>query len=181
MGTHIPPKAPYHAVSAGSLARNVKRNLETETPAVARSVFRVAAFGFSAASGFIVAEGVIVAGLYLLFGRLELPGDMSSSPTLVGLDVVALAVGVAASFVINERTTVRDVQARIRGGAGGALVRLGRFEGVSALGNAVVIMVQLALLAEFGLSPAIGSVVGAVAGFPVSYLASMRVVWDVRG
>ena len=143
-----------------------------------RRFFRVAAFGISATAGFLVAEAVIVLGLYLVFGRLEIPGDMSSSPSLLGLDIFALATGVAASFVLNERTTVRDVRARDRG-TGGTLGRLVRFEGVSAVGNAIVIVVQLALLAEFGLSPAIGSVVGAILGFPVSYLMSMRVVWKI--
>ncbi len=126
-----------------------------------------------------MAEAVIVAGLYVTFGRLQIPGDMSSSPTLLALDILALATGVAASFVLNERTTVRDIQSKSRGRTGEAFARLGRFEGVSALGNAVVIVVQLALLAEFSLSPAIGSVIGAIAGFPVSYLMSMRLVWRV--
>jgi len=137
----------------------------------------VAWFGASAAAGFVVAEALIVAGLYAVFGRLEIPGDMSTSPTLLGLDVLALGAGAVVSFALNERTTVRDVRTKGDGGMGSTLARLVRFEGVSALGNAVVILVQLALLAGFGLTPAIGSVVGAVAGFPVSYLISMRAVW----
>ena len=144
-------------------------------------MFRVAAFGASAAAGFAVAEALLILGLYVIFGRLELPGDMSASPTLLGLDVLALAIGVMVSFGLNERTTVRGVRTEGDNGTGSMLVRLIRFEGVSALGNAVVILVQLALLAEFGLTPAIGSVVGAVVGFPVSYLISMRVVWRTRG
>ncbi len=160
---------------------DVKPPSDNGPPARLRRVFRVVSFGLSAATGFLVAEAVIVAGLDAIFGRLQIPGDMSSSPTLLALDVFALAVGVVASFVLNERTTVRDIQSKSRGRRWETLARLGRFEGVSALGNAVVIVVQLALLAEFGLSPAIGSVVGAIVGFPVSYLMSMRMVWRVPG
>ena len=90
----------------------------------------------------------------------------------------ALATGVAASFALNESTTVRDIRVKNQG-AGKTFGRLVRFEGVSAVGNVVVIVVQLALLAEFGLTPAIGSIIGAILGFPVSYLMSMRVVWKI--
>jgi putative flippase GtrA len=118
----------------------------------------------------------MVTGLYVAFGKLEIPSNMSLSPTLVGLDIFSLAVGVAASFTLNERTTVKEMQTKGKG-TGAALARLGRFEGVSALGNFVVIVVQLALLSEFDLTPAIGSMVGAIVGFPVSYFVSMRIVW----
>jgi putative flippase GtrA len=161
------------------LARGVKKDMDTEAPTTARRVLRMTAFGISSAAGFLVAEGVIVAGLYAIFGKLEVPGNMSSSPTLVALDVFALVVGVVVSFALNERTTVSDSKGK-EDGIGAMLVRLGRFEGISALGNAVVIVVQLALLAEFGLTPAVGSVVGAIVGFPVSYLMSMRLVWRIR-
>jgi len=159
---------------------SVKQKSETSAPKGVRRILRVASFGFSSASGFLVAEAVIVMGLFAIFGKLELTGDMSSSPSLVGLDVFALVVGVAASFALNERTTVRDVKGRTSGVLG-VVGRLGRFEGVSAVGNAVIIAVQLALLAAFGLSPAIGSIVGALVGFPVSYFMSMRIVWKVKG
>jgi putative flippase GtrA len=160
--------------------RSLKQNTETGAPTRVRRILRVAAFGFSSAFGFLVAEAVIVMGLFAIFGKLELPGDMSSSPSLVGLDVLALVIGVAASFALNERTTVRDVKGRTKG-VPDVIGRLGRFEGVSAVGNAVIIVVQLALLSAFGLSPALGSVVGALVGFPVSYFMSMRIVWKVKG
>ena len=59
------------------------------------------------------------------------------------------------------------------------LVRVGKFEAVSALGNVVVIVVQLALLSILGVSPAIGNLVGGVVAFPVSHLISIRVVWKL--
>jgi putative flippase GtrA len=160
-------------------ASNLRRSFQSERPGILRRVFRVAAFGFSASVGFVAAEAIIVAGLYVVFGKLEIPGDMSSSPALIVLDAFALAIGVMASFALNERTTVRDAQTK-EAGMWATFTRLGRFEEVSALGNLVVIVVQLALLAEFGLTPAIGSIVGAIAGFPVSYLMSMHMVWRVR-
>jgi putative flippase GtrA len=144
----------------------------------ALGILRAAAFAVSSAAGFIAAEVIIVLGLYVVFGKLEIPGDMSSSPSLLVLDVFVLAMGATVSFVLNERTTVRDVRTRVRE-SGGRFTRLARSEGVSALGSAVVIAVQLALLAGFGLGPAIRSVAGAVVGFPISYFMSMRLVWKV--
>ena len=158
----------------------VKQDTEAEAPTLTQRVIRLASFGISATAGFVVAEALIIMGLYATFGRLEIPGDLSSSSALLGLDVLALAIGVVVSFALNERTTVKDVKTNGDGVTGSTLVRLVRFEGVSAFGNAVVILVQLALLAVFGLTPAVGSAVGAVVGFPVSYLISMRVVWRTK-
>jgi putative flippase GtrA len=55
--------------------------------------------------------------------------------------------------------------------------RVLRFEGVNAVGNAVVIVVQFALLAALSLSPLIGNVVGAIVSYPITYLISLRFVW----
>lgn len=138
-------------------------------------ILRAAKFGVSVAIGFLAAEAIIIAGLYLAYGKPDVPSNDASSPTLLALDVFALVSGVIVGFFLNERTTVRG-SARDKG-AKNTLVRLGKFEGVSALGNAITIGVQLALLGTFSLSPAIGNIIGAIVAYPPSYFISMRVVW----
>jgi putative flippase GtrA len=138
-------------------------------------VFRLAQFGIAGIVGFLVLEAILVVGLYTMYGSPNLPSDLASSPALLALDVFASVVGVVVGFFVNERTTVRSVGRRK--GWKDTLVRLGKFEGVYALGSAITIAVQLALLAWLALSPAVGNVVGAVAAYPVSYVISMRFVW----
>jgi putative flippase GtrA len=128
-----------------------------------------------------VLEAILIVGLYAIYGKAEVPSNVASSPTLLALDIVASVIGVVVGFLVNERTTVRNVTTFERKGWRNTLVRLGKFEGVYALGSAITIGVQLALLATFALAPAIGSIVGAVAAYPVSYVISMRVVWKSPG
>ena len=137
--------------------------------------YRLAKFGIAGIVGFLVLEAVLVVGLYAVYGSPDLPSDFASSPGLLALDVFASVVGVVVGFFVNERTTVSDVERRK--GWRDTLVRLGKFEGVYALGSAITIAVQLALLAWLALSPAVGNVVGAIAAYPVSYAISMRFVW----
>ncbi len=139
-------------------------------------IFRAARFGVAGIVGFLVLEGILVAGLYAIYGRADVPSGIASSPALLALDIFASVVGVVVGFFVNERTTVRNLGGLGRGSRD-TLVRLAKFQGVYALGSAITIGVQLALLAAFGVSPAIGNVIGAIAAYPVSYLISMRVVW----
>ena len=136
---------------------------------------RLAQFGVAGIVGFLVLEAVLVVGLYALYGSPDLPSDFASSPGLLTLDVFASAIGVVAGFFVNEKTTVKGTERRK--GWKDTLARLGKFEGVYALGSAITIAVQLALLAWLALSPAIGNIVGAIAAYPVSYAISMRFVW----
>jgi putative flippase GtrA len=140
-------------------------------------VFKAAEFGVAGAVGFLVAEGVTLLGVFAIYGKESVPSGISSSPVLLGLDVFAFVLGVTAGFFVNERTTVRKSLSRESKGTRGVLARLARFQGVYALGNAITIGVQLALLAELSLTPVLGNVVGALAAYPVSYYLSMRVVW----
>jgi putative flippase GtrA len=138
-------------------------------------VLRLAQFGMAGIVGFLVLEAILVTGLYVLYGSPDLPSDLASSPGLVALDVFASVVGVVVGFFVNELTTVRSVARRK--GWKDTLVRLGKFEGVYAIGSAITIGVQLALLAWLALSPAVGNIVGAILAYPVSYAISMRFVW----
>jgi putative flippase GtrA len=143
-------------------------------------LLRAAQFGIAGIVGFLALEGILVLGLYAIYGTMALPTNFASSPTLVALDVVASVLGVVVGFFVNERTTVKELNLG-RGGARKTAVRLGKFEGVYAVGSAITIGVQLALLGSLGLSPALGNVVGAIAAYPVSYYISMRVVWKGPG
>ena len=139
---------------------------------------RLAQFGIAGIVGFLVLEAILVAGLYAIYGNANIPSNFASSPELLSLDIFASVVGVVVGFFVNERTTVKTVGRRQKGSKD-TLVRLGKFEGVYALGSAVTIAVQLGLLAWMSLSPAVGNIVGAIAAYPVSYLISMRFVWKV--
>ena len=141
-------------------------------------VLRAAEFGVAGIVGFSVAEGIIVVGLFLLNGDVEAQSSFASSPALLALDVVAFVVGVTVGFIINEKTTVRGAVGQGSNGRG-VLVRLAKYQGVYVLGNVITIGTQLALLAAFALSPAAGVVVGAVVAYPVSYVISMRFVWNL--
>jgi putative flippase GtrA len=142
-------------------------------------LLRAAQFGVAGIVGFVAAEGIIVAGLFLAYGSLQVPDGFSSSPAVLAIDVVAFVVGVTVGFLVNERTTVRGAPRRANDGRRGTLVRLAKYQGVYVVGNGITIGTQLALLAAFALSPAVGVIVGAMAAYPVSYFASMKVVWKV--
>lgn len=143
-------------------------------------LFRLAQFGIAGIVGFLVLEAILVVGLYAIYGNTNIPSNFASSPELLSLDILASVIGVVVGFFVNERTTVRGVGAR-RKGWKDTLVRLGKFECVYAVGSAITIAVQLALLAWLTLSPAVGNIVGAVVAYPVSYFISMRFVWGPSG
>jgi len=138
-------------------------------------VFRLAQFGVAGIVGFLVLEAILVVGLYAMYGSPSLPSGFASSAGLLALDVFASVIGVVVGFFVNERTTVKSVD-RAKGWKE-TLVRLGKFEGVYAVGSAITIAVQLALLAWVALSPAVGNIVGAIVAYPASYAISMRFVW----
>jgi putative flippase GtrA len=140
-------------------------------------IFRAAKFGVAGAIGFVVAEVIIIIGLYALYGKTNVPSAIYSSHVLLALNIVAFVIGVTVGFFVNERITVRNQGEQKIGGARNVAMRLLKFQGVYAIGNAITIGVQLALLEALSLSPAIGNVIGAIVAFPVSYFVSMRVVW----
>jgi putative flippase GtrA len=138
-------------------------------------VFKLAKFAAASGTGFVVAEVLIALGVYAIFGRLTAPADAYSSPSFVATDVGALVIGVAVSFFLNERYTVNSKRAR---GGRSLPVRLLGFEGVNALGNLTIIVVQYLLLRGLSLTPVIGNIVGAIVSYPVTYLISMHFVWN---
>ncbi len=142
--------------------------------------FRIVRFAVATGIGFLIAEAIIVLGVIAFYHIAAASGLSDSSPTILGLDALALGTGGTAAFVINERVTVRGVGEERRKGRADWLVRLCKYQLASLLGNVLIIGVQLALLATTSLSPVFGSVVGAVVSYPVTYAVSMRFVWRVH-
>src|SRR5579875_993867 len=143
-------------------------------------LFRAAKFGIAGIIGFLVAEAIITFGVLLIYGNVNVPGTAYSSLTLLELNIIAFAIGVTVGFFVNERITVRNQgEQRSKKSKRSVIVRLLKFQGVYAAGNAVTIGVQLALLAAISLSPILGNIAGAIVAFPLSYFISMRYVWKI--
>jgi putative flippase GtrA len=157
-------------VTAIDVEREVGK-IETKYPVV--KTFR---FAIAGVIGFGVTEVVLAVGLLIRYGKLGVPQASFSSLELLGMDVVALVIGVTASFLINEKITVRVP----RVGASGLkdkLRRFVKFQAVSGIGNTGIVVVQLSLLTVLALSPILGSVVGAVVTYPIVYFISIKYVW----
>jgi putative flippase GtrA len=143
-------------------------------------VIRLAKFAVASGTGFLLAEGILTLGVLLLYGKFSVsaPGDAYSSPAFLSLDVGALGIGVALSFFLNERFTLRaHVQQHKNSGLSSLPVRLLKFEGVNAMGNATIVAVQFVLLLTLSITPLIGNVVGAIVSYPITYFVSLHFVW----
>ncbi len=139
-------------------------------------LLRIVKFALASGIGFLIAEAILILGVLELYHTTRVPAITSSSLAILGLDALALGVGVTAAFVINERVTVRGQG----GGRASGLVRWGKYQLAALMGNVLIVVVQLALLATVSLSPVFGSVVGAVVSYPVTYAVSMYFVWRVN-
>jgi putative flippase GtrA len=139
-------------------------------------VVKTLRFAIAGAVGFGVTEAVLTIGLLILYGKLSIPHASFASPLLLGLDVLSLVIGVSASFFINERITVH-VSKTAKDEEASRLKRLLKFQAVSGVGNAGIIVVQLVLLATLEASPLLGTVIGAVATYPIVYFISIKYVW----
>jgi putative flippase GtrA len=137
---------------------------------------RIVKFAIATGLGFLFAEGILVLGVFLLYHTIEVPG-LSSSPTILGLDALALGAGSTFAFLVNERVTVTKRDSRT---SASWPVRWVKYQFAKLLGNIIIVVVQLALLAAVSLSPVFGSIVGAVVSYPVTYAVSMRLVWRLH-
>jgi putative flippase GtrA len=136
-------------------------------------------FAIAGAVGFGVTETVLTIGLLVFFGKLSIPHASFASPALLGLDVLSLVIGVSASFLVNERITVH-VPKTVRGEEANRFKRFLKFQAVSGIGNAGIVVVQLILLATFEVSPLLGTVIGAIVTYPVVYFISIKYVWHAH-
>jgi len=142
-------------------------------------VVKTLRFAIAGALGFVVTEVVLTIGLLVLFGKLSLPHASFASPALLGLDVLSLVIGVSASFLVNERITVH-VPKTAKGEEAKKFKRFLKFQAVSGIGNIGIVVVQLVLLGTLELSPLLGTIVGAVATYPIVYYISIRYVWHAH-
>ena len=140
-------------------------------------LFKIVTFGFSSGIGFLVAEIILTIGVLFIFGSIKVKTAVYASPILLALDIFALSVGVTVSFFINQ-TSFK--WAELIDPSHALFTRLLKFQLVSWGGNALIIVVQLLLLKEFSISPTVGSIIGALVTFPLTYLFSMRYVWMGR-
>jgi putative flippase GtrA len=157
-------------MTAVGIEKDVSK-LEAKYPVV--KTFRFAVAGVL---GFGVTEAVLTLGLLVLYGKLGVPQASFSSVELLGLDVLSLLIGVTASFLVNERITVK-VQKAASAEPGNRFRRFLKFQAVSGFGNTGIVIVQLLLLTSLSLSPIFGAIVGAVVTYPVVYFISIRYVW----
>ena len=160
-------------MTAAGVVKGVEE-LELKYPVVKK--FR---FAIAGALGFGVTELVLTVGLLVLYGKLALPHASFSSVELLALDVLSLIIGVSASFFINERITVKVSEVTANGG-GDRLRRFLKFQAVSGVGNIGIIVIQLILLSVLGISPLVGTVIGAIATYPVVCLISINFVWKAH-
>jgi putative flippase GtrA len=142
-------------------------------------VVKTLRFAIAGAVGFLVTESVLTIGLLVFFGKLTISHASFTSPELLGLDVLSLVIGVSASFFVNERITVH-VPKVAKGEKATKLKRFLKFQAVSGIGNIGIIAVQLALLAALEVSPLLGTVIGAVATYPIVYFISIKYVWKAH-
>ena len=140
-------------------------------------LFKLTRFAIATGIGFLIAEVMIALGLFELYGRFTAPSNAYSSAVFLSIDVAALALGVAASFFLNERFTVDVGQIKKDGATNSLPARLLKFEGVNAMGNLTILVVQFILFWTVSLTPVIGNIVGAIVSYPVTYLISMHFVW----
>ena len=142
--------------------------------------FRIAKFAVASGIGFLIAEVVLVLGVITFYHSTQVPSVAFSSPTILGLNALAFGTGVNAAFMINERITVKGLGNERKKGRVNWFARWYKYQLAALLGNVVIVLVQLALLATISLSPVIGNITGAIVSYPVTYFVSMRFVWGVR-
>ena len=141
-----------------------------------RAFLRVVKFAIATGFGFLVAEGVLVLGVFALYHNVGVPG-LSDSPTILGLDALSLGIGSTAAFIVNERATVTKLESRTNASWP---VRWAKYQLAKLLGNILIVVIQLVLLAAVSLSPVYGSIVGAILSYPVTYAISMVFVWKIN-
>ncbi len=100
-------------------------------------IFKVAKFALAGASGFLISELILLLGLLALFRSLNVPSTDYFSPTLLELNVLAVGIGIAVSFFINEHITVNVRDDPRRKGVRQLIVRLLKFEAVNGGGSAI--------------------------------------------
>ena len=143
-------------------------------------VLRIAEFGVASGVGFLVVEVILAVGLVQFYHTVQIPSIAFSSPAILGLTALAFGTGTTFAFVVNEHVTFKDyAKSRQKLGANW-LVRWSRYQLASLLGNVLIVIMQLALLATISLSPVVGNIIAAIATYPLAYFVSMHFVWGIK-
>lgn len=167
------PKTGRHSHRAGKwlvLLEEVDRRYE---------ILRVAKFGVATGAGFLVVEAILVVGMLLFYHTTQVPSVAFSSSTLLGLTALAFGVGATVAFLVNERVAFKNKSKKSRRARSSWLARWGRYQLAALFGNAVIVVIQLSLLATISLSPASGHIIGSIVTYPLSYVISSHFVWGV--
>lgn len=143
-------------------------------------ILQIAKFGFASGIGFLVAEIILVLGVAASYHTIEVPSLAYSSPVILGLDVLAFGIGVTVAFAINEQVTFNRTNGESEEGRASWFMRWCKYQLSSLLGNVVIVGIQLSLLATISLSPVLGSIVGAMVSYPMTYVISTYFVWGAR-
>ena len=151
-----------------SLVRVTRRHLDV----------RFIEFAMATGAGFLLNLVILSLGVIAVFHSSIVSLARNPSPAILGLDVLALGAGDTLAFIINEQLTVRG---RVEGkGTVNWLTRWGKYQLTAWMGNMIIALVQVSLLLAFALAPASGSILGAAAAYPITYMVSMRFVWKLR-
>jgi putative flippase GtrA len=144
-------------------------------------LFKAAKFGLAGVSGFLVAEVILALGVLWLYGTIAVPSAAYLSPTSILLDIGALALGVNVAFFVNERFTFRVEALDENGRSSWLVVRLLKFQGVNAAGNAAALGITIGLMVLLSIPPVFGNIAGSVVAYPITYIVSMRFIWKATG
>jgi putative flippase GtrA len=142
--------------------------------------FQAAKFAIGSAVGFFDTLIILTIGTYLLYGTLSAPHSAFSSPHFIALNILAFVIGVTVAFFINETLIVRLEGRKVSYDVISTANRLGKFQLIFLAGNLVMVAIQLLLLKTFSVPPVLGTIVGAVFAFPISYFFSMRFIWRIN-
>ncbi|MDA4132875.1 MAG: GtrA family protein [Thaumarchaeota archaeon] len=139
-------------------------------------IIKTIRFGLASIAGFAVTEAFLTIGPLVLYGKVAIPQGSYSSPSFIVLDVLSFIGGTSASFLVNERITVKRPEYQT-GKDGSRLRSFFEFQAVCGVGNVCVIAIQLGLLAALSTPPSLGTAVGSIATYPIVYFISIRYVW----
>ena len=135
---------------------------------IRRNLFRAIKYSLAGDVGFLSLEALTYIFVTEFGYRYILP-----------IDAASFFLAVAAEFLINEYWTTRKVGYH-EGYRVGLIIRLGKYEVLNLVGNAIAIAIQVSLLHFFNLNPLLGNIIGSGVAFPFNYLIHLRIVWSIR-
>ena len=154
------PKRYFRPESRG--LRNRLRRFQNRHP----ETFRAAKLAAGSGVGFFDTEVTLIVGSFLLYGKPDAPSNPSYSPIFLILNIIAFLVGVSVAFFVSDSLILGENREEIN--LRRSLARLGKFQLIFLVGNLAMVAVELLLLRAL-FPPVLGTIVGAIASFPLSY------------